>query len=88
MYMDFEVFHFSEKITFFAFYLVLLPRSHINGSPRQFYDGLNLTDDPGYANFLCTIRMRYDATTVLYVSTKDNAGKGQFYDRNDTDCDG
>ena len=37
----------------------LMPRSHIHGSPRQFYYGLNLTDDPGNANFRSPIRMHY-----------------------------
>ena len=37
----------------------LKPRSHIQGSPRQFYYGLNLTDDPGNANFHSPIRMHY-----------------------------
>ena len=27
----------------------VMPRSHIHGSPRRFYYGLNLTDDPGNA---------------------------------------
>ena len=37
----------------------LMPRSHIHGSPRRFYYGLNLTDDPGNANFRSPIRMHY-----------------------------
>ena len=36
-----------------------MPRSHIHGSPRWFYYGLNLTDDPGYATFCSPIRMHY-----------------------------
>jgi hypothetical protein len=42
-----------------------MPRSHIHGSPRRFFDGVNLTDDPGYVNILCPIRMLYGATTVF-----------------------
>ena len=36
-----------------------MPRSHIHGSPRRFYYGLNLTDDPGNANFRSPIRVHY-----------------------------
>ena len=38
-------------------YAYIMPRSHIHGSPRRFYYGLNLTDDPGSANFRSPIRM-------------------------------
>ena len=37
----------------------VMPRSHIHGSPRWFYYGLNLTDDTGNANFRSPIRMHY-----------------------------
>ena len=37
----------------------LMPRSHVYGSPRRFYYGLNLTDDPGNVNFRSPIRMHY-----------------------------
>ena len=37
----------------------IMPRSHIHGAPRQFYYGLNLTDDPGNANFRSPIRMHH-----------------------------
>ena len=37
----------------------LMPRSHIHGSPRRFYYGLNLTDDPENDNFRSPIRMHY-----------------------------
>ena len=37
----------------------LMPRSHIHGSPRRFYYGLNLMDDPGNADFRSLIRMHY-----------------------------
>ena len=37
----------------------VMPRSHIHGSPRRFYYGLNLTDDPGNDNFRGLIRMHY-----------------------------
>ena len=36
-----------------------MPRSHIHGSPRRFYYGLNLMDDHGNANFCSLIRMHY-----------------------------
>ena len=36
-----------------------MPRSHIHGSPRRSYYGLNLGDDPGNANFRSPIRMHY-----------------------------
>ena len=42
-----------------------MPRSHIHGSPRQFYYGLNLTDDPGNANFRSPIRMHYIRIIML-----------------------
>ena len=38
---------------------MLMPRSHIHGSPRRFYYGLNLTDDPRNANFRSPIRIHY-----------------------------
>ena len=38
---------------------LLMPRSHIHGSPSRFFYGLNLTDDPGNANFHSPIRMHY-----------------------------
>ena len=41
------------------FRLPVMPRSHIHGSPRRFYYGLNLTDDPGNVNFRNPIRMHY-----------------------------
>ena len=41
-----------------------MPRSHIHGSPRRFYYGLNPTDDPGNANFCSPIRMHYISTTT------------------------
>ena len=37
----------------------VMPRSHIHGSHRRFYYGLNLTDDPVNANFRSPIRMHY-----------------------------
>ena len=42
-----------------VFWGLLMPRSHIHGSPRRFYYGLNLTDDPGNANFRSPIWMHY-----------------------------
>ena len=41
-----------------------MPRSHIHGSPRRFYYGLNPTDGPGNANFRSPIRMHYIRTTT------------------------
>ena len=39
----------------------VMPRSHIHGSPRWFYYGLNLTDDPGNTNFV----VRYGCTLFV-----------------------
>ena len=44
----------------------LMPRSHIHGSPRRFYYGLNLKDDPGNANFRSPIRMHYIRVVKFY----------------------
>ena len=44
----------------------LMPRSHIHGFPRRFYYGLNLTDDPGNANFRSPIRMHYICIIKYY----------------------
>ena len=44
----------------------LMPRSHIRGSPRRFYYGLNLTDDRGNANFRSPIRMHYICMIKYY----------------------
>ena len=44
----------------------LMPRSHIHGSPRQFYYGLNLKDYPGNANFGSPIRMPYICVIKYY----------------------
>ena len=42
-----------------ARFRMLMPRSHIHGSPRRFYYGINLTDDPGKANFRSPLGMHY-----------------------------
>ena len=42
-------------------------RSHIHGSPRRFYYGLNLTDDPGNASFRSPIRMHYTRMIKYYL---------------------
>ena len=39
--------------------LLAMPRSHIHGSPRRFYYGLNLKDNQGNANFSSPIWMHY-----------------------------
>ena len=44
----------------------VMPRSHIHGSPRRFYYGLNLTDDPGNANFRSPIWMHYKRKIKYY----------------------
>ena len=60
-----------------------MPRSHIHGSPRRFYYGLNLTDDPGNAYFRSPIRMHYiRMTKYYYVWLRMQYGKL----RTDTDC--
>ena len=43
----------------------VMPRSYIHGSPRRFHYGLNLTDDPGNANFRSLIRMQSVVATGL-----------------------
>ena len=50
---------YAELIQYF------MPRSHIHGSPRRFYHGLNLTDDPGQANFRSPIRMHYTCIRMI-----------------------
>ena len=49
--------------------LSLMPRSLIHGSPRRFYYGLNLTDDPGNANFCSPIQMHYMHMIKYYYVT-------------------
>ena len=49
---------FKRQITYILLNF-LMPRSHIHGSPRRFYYGLNITDDPGNANFCSLIQMHY-----------------------------
>ena len=44
---------------------LLMPRSHIHGSPRRFRYGSNPTDDPGNDNFRSPIRM-HNASTTTY----------------------
>ena len=63
--------------------MTIMPRSHINGSPRRFYYGLNLTDDPGNANFRSPIRMHYiRMIRYYYVWLLMQQGKL----RTNTDC--
>ena len=58
-------------------------RSHIHGSPRRFYYGLNLTDDPGNANFRSPIRMHYiRMIKFYYVWLRMQYGKLRI----NTDC--
>ena len=60
-----------------------MPRSHIHGSPRPFYYGLNLTDDPGNANIRSPIRMHYISMIKYYhVWLRMQYGKL----RTNTDC--
>ena len=54
-------------------FLLLMPRSHIHGSPRRFYCGLNLTDDPENANFRCPIRMHYNCMMKYYYVCSTDA---------------
>ena len=61
-------------------------RSHIDGSPRLFHYGLNLTDDPRNANFRSLIRMHSGVAMGFDLSTKNYAGKEPFGDMSDTDC--
>ena len=56
-----------------------MPRSHIHGSPRRFHCGLNLTDDPGNANFHSMIRMHSVVTTGLdYGCNTESYGSVQI----------
>ena len=66
----------------------LMPRSHIHRSPHRFHYGLNLTDEPGTANFRSQIRMHSGVATDFDVSTKDKVGKEPFGDISDSDCYG
>ena len=68
--------------------MYIMPRSHIHGSPRRFYYGSNLTDDPGNAIFRSPIRMHHGVTTGFDVSTKDKIEKELFGDMIDTVCYG
>ena len=61
-----------------------MPRSLIHGSPRRFHYGLNLTDDPGNANFRSLIRMHSGVATGFNVSTKEKVGKEPLGDMSDT----
>ena len=61
----------------------LKPRSHIHRSPPRFCYGLNLTDDPGNANFRSPIRMHYiRMIKYYYVWLRMQYGKL----RTNTDC--
>ena len=63
--------------------MYFMPRSHIHGSPRLFYYGLNLNDDPGNANFRSPIRMHYKRMIkYYYVWLRMQYGK----QRTNTDC--
>ena len=60
-----------------------MPRSHIHGSPRRFYYGLHLMDDPGNGNFRSPIRMHYiRMIKYYYVCLQMQYGKL----RTNTDC--
>ena len=56
---DFVTFLVPLKARRFKKSPVIMPWSHIHGSPRRFYYELNLTDDPGNAQFRSPIRMHY-----------------------------
>ena len=60
-----------------SFALNVMPRSHIHGSSRRFYYGLNLTDNPGNAIFRSPIRMHY----IIRISTTtyDNGCNTESY---------
>ena len=49
-----------------------MPTSNIHGSPRRFYYGLNLMDDPGNANFRSPIRMHYIRMIKYYYKCTYN----------------
>ena len=66
----------------------LMPRSHIQGSPRRFHYGSNLTDDPGNAIFHSPTQMHNCVATGFDVSSKDMIEKEPFGDMIDTVCYG
>ena len=61
----------------------LMPRSHIHGSPRRFYYGLNFTDDPGNANFRSPIQM-HNIRMIKYYYVWLRMQYGKL--RTNTDC--
>ena len=66
----------------------LMPRSHIQGSPRRFHYGSNLMDDPGNAIFRSPTQMHNGVATGFDVSSKDKIEKEPFGDMIDTVCYG
>ena len=64
-------------------HLSVMPRSHIHGSPRRFYYGLNLTNDSGNANSRSPIRMHY-IRMIKYYYTWLRMQYGKL--RTNTDC--
>ena len=62
-------------------YEILMPRSHIHESPRRFHYRLNLTDDPGNANFPSSIRMHFIRTCMIkyYYCTYDYGCNTESY---------
>ena len=68
---------------FVPVYPGVMPRSHIHGWPRWFYYGLNLTDDPGNANFRSLIRLHY-IRMIKHYSVWLRMQYGKL--RTNTDC--
>ena len=56
-----------------------MPRSHIHVSPRRFFYRLNLTDEPGNANFRSPIRMHYIRMIKYYYITYDYGCNTESY---------
>ena len=55
----------SIKCKVYGIHCRFMPRSHIHGSSRRYYYGLNLTDDPRNANFRSPIRMHYKLLRMM-----------------------
>ena len=66
----------------------LMPRSHIQGSPRRFHYRSNLTDDPRNAIFRSPTRMHNGVATGFDVPSKDKIEKEPFGNMIDTVCNG
>ena len=88
MYTTLYLYVLSHDFTTLKWYALLIaisvmPRSHIHGSPRRFYYGLNHTHDPENANFRRSIRMHY-MRMIKYYYVWLRMRYGEL--RTNTDC--